>query len=252
MAQGQNAIKSHIVFVYDTNKKEKIMKTLTKILVCLLIAASLMTAFVACTGEEASNDTTTSGTVKDPAGNATTTSGKAATTAPNTTDKPAVTGTDLFNGGENDAQSGHMGEFVYWNDQNWEGSVVSVDTAVIDDNGVITISFTHTGSNGFGVQLFYNPEGTVNGDTYEVSFKIKSTVDASITVNGEIIVLTANEEKTVTYTATADMHPDVTDYQYGDSIIDIQFGVGHAADTISDIVDGTYTISEVTTTKTEA
>lgn len=226
------------------------MKTLTKLLVCLLAAVSLTAAFIACSDDSNIDGTTTTANVKDPAKTTLST-----TTAP---DQPTNPGGDLENnddgsleiisGGENNAQSDQMGRLVYWYDQNWNGSTVQV-TTVKAEKGVYEFAFTHTGSNGFGMQLFYNPEGTVNGDTYDVSFKIKADVDASMTINGETVVLKANEEQTITYTVTADMHPDVTDYLYGDSVVDIQFGVGQNLETTSDIVDGTYTISELVCTK---
>lgn len=228
------------------------MKTLTKVLVCLLVAASLVSTFIACSNDDKKDNTTTSSSsVKDPA-DTNTSSSSSSSTAPDNDNKPSTTGTALFNGAENDAQDSHKGEYVYWRDQaDWEGAAVTVETAEISEDGVITIAFTHTGTpNGFGFQLFYNPADAANGDVYEVSFKIKASVNAKITVNGETQELTANEEKTITYTVTLDMHPEANDYQYGTSVIDIQFGVGHAAETTEDIVDGTYTISGVTATKT--
>ncbi len=151
----------------------------------------------------------------------------------------------FVSGDEKAAQTTEMGNMVYWYDQNWNGSTVTVTTHTLTD-GVYEFAFTHIGSNWFGAQLFMNPVDAANGNEYSVSFKIKSTVDTSITVCGAVYELTADEVKTISYDVTLDMNPASTDYQYGQSAFDVQFGV---EDGNIDIVDGTYFISELVLTK---
>ena len=131
---------------------------------------------------------------------------------------------ELMAGDERAAQSIEMGKLIYWNDQNWCGSTVNVEQAVRNGNEY-TLAFTHTGECWYGFQLFYNPVGAVNGETYSVSFTIVSDVDARITVCGAVYDLVASREQTISYEVTLDMKPEATDYVYGQSAVSIQFGV---------------------------
>lgn len=231
------------------------MKNTIRIIVALMLVLCLALPFVACTSDETADDDTT-----------TTTTTTKLTTLGSSDEKPDNGNNDnnndntddgngddtddgyieLTSGDEQNAQDAKLGQLVYWNDQNWCGSTVSVLDASAN-KGVYTFEFTHTGECWYGFQLFYNPEDTVNGSVYNVSFKITPSVDAIITAGGTIVNLTANEEKTVEYQVTADMIPTATDYQYGQSVFDVQFG----ADGVSDIVDGTYVISDITVTVQE-
>ncbi len=139
---------------------------------------------------------------------------------------------------ERAAQSNLIGTGVFWRDQNWEGSEVTFTKSEVNGNKV-DLSFTHTGSNSFGAQFFYNPAGTENGTTYKVVLKVTASVTTSITVNGTVYDLVAGEESEIEYLVTADMHPENTEYQYGTSVVAIQFGV---KDPFKDIVDGDYSI----------
>ena len=228
------------------------MKSTFKVLIALLLIAVLALSAVACTAEEnKKDDTTTTTTTK-------------LTTPGNGDKKPdnkdennkddgnADDGDDehvieFVSSDEKGAQTTEMGNMVYWYDQNWDGvtSTVNVTEADLTD-GVYTFAFTHTGANWHGAQLFYNPVDSENGDTYDVSFKVKSDVDTSITVCGTVYVLKADEEQTITYSVTLDMHPEDTNYQYGQSAFDVQFGVEEGN---VDIVDGTYIFSELVLTK---
>ena len=78
-------------------------------------------------------------------------------------------------GGETDITPNKM---FYWNDQNWVGSNVTVTKAEVLD-GVYTFKYTSTGANKFGFQLFYRDSSLVQGQQYNVSFKlnVSSAVD---------------------------------------------------------------------------
>lgn len=234
------------------------MKNTLKTLLALLLAAVFVFAVAACNGssEDETTTTTTTTKLKTPTDN---------NDKPNTDDKDEGNkdegnkdegntdegNTDedaeieLVAGDEKAAQTTEMGNLVYWNDQNWCGSTVTVTDATYDSNGY-TVAFTHTGACWYGFQMFYNPVGAVNGDSYDVSFVIKSDVDTSITVCGTVYTLKANEAQTITYEVTLNMIPEATDYIYGQSAVSIQFGV-EATET--DIVDGTYVISDLVATK---
>ena len=214
------------------------MKNTLKTLLALLLAAVFVFAVAACNGSSEDETTTTTTTT-------TTTKLKTPTDnndKPNTDEDAEI---ELVAGDEKAAQTTEMGNLVYWNDQNWCGSTVTVTDATYDSNGY-TVAFTHTGACWYGFQMFYNPVGAVNGDSYDVSFVIKSDVDTSITVCGTVYTLKANEAQTITYEVTLNMIPEATDYIYGQSAVSIQFGV-EATDT--DIVDGTYVISDLVATK---
>lgn len=151
---------------------------------------------------------------------------------------------NLSEDGENAAQSGKMGSVVYWVDHNWNDSDVTVTKAEIVGN-TINFGFTHTGTNGFGAQIFYNPKGTVNGTTFKVELTITSDVDAVISVSGEPYTIKAGVPTKISYIVTADMDPEPEiPYEYGTSVVEIQFGVGQFKDgTEHDIVDGNYSIT---------
>ena len=78
-------------------------------------------------------------------------------------------------GGEADITPDKM---YYWNDQDWVGSNVTVSKAEVLD-GVYTFKYTATGANKFGFQLFYKDSSLVQGQKYNVSFKlnVSSAVD---------------------------------------------------------------------------
>ena len=235
------------------------MKTTFKLTLVLLLALAMMIPFVACGEKTEDKDTTTA---------AGTTTEKVVTipvdktTAAITTKAPDVTtpstGDDddedfsklnyspvdfAFNhfsdGDEKAAQTNLMGDMVYWYDQNWCGSTVAFSNLSLDGK-TITCNFTHSGSCWYGAQLFYNPEGTENFDVYHVNFTITSSVDTEITVCGTVYALTAGEAKEIDYYRWVDMHPEDTNYQYGDSVFSLQFGT---EDPEQDIVDGEYSLT---------
>ena len=71
-------------------------------------------------------------------------------------------------------------KFVYWNDQNWCGSAVTVESGnAYTEEGLVHIQYTASGTCGFGLQIFYKNSTLTNGTTYEVSFKMKVAVAGS-------------------------------------------------------------------------
>lgn len=104
------------------------------------------------------------------------------------TPKPDPTpGTDntLPNGDEN--ASFTNGGWIEWHDQNWCGSVVTLNEATLVD-GVVTIDFTQTGSCWFGMQLFYTDKA-LEFVKYTIKVKINASVAGSVTINGNVVEL---------------------------------------------------------------
>lgn len=104
------------------------------------------------------------------------------------TPKPDPTpGTDntLPNGDEN--ASFTNGGWIEWHDQNWRGSVVTLNEATLVD-GVVTIDFTQTGSCWFGMQLFYTDKA-LEFVKYTIKVKINASVAGSVTINGNVVEL---------------------------------------------------------------
>ena len=73
-----------------------------------------------------------------------------------------------------------LDKFVYWNDQNWCGSAVTVESGnAYTEEGLVHIQYTASGACGFGLQIFYKNSELTNGTTYTVSFKMKVAVAGS-------------------------------------------------------------------------
>jgi hypothetical protein len=109
--------------------------------------------------------------------------------------------------------------WFYWNDQNWCGSNVAVNTANVD-NGAIT--FDYSGANDvcwFGAQLFYHKSGVTVGNTYNIQFDVVASAACNITVSGTVVNLQAGTNHvSVDYTLESNK-----------AVVNIQFGV-HGSD----------------------
>ena len=120
--------------------------------------------------------------------------------------------------GDEGAALAAPGTYVYWNDQNWCGSNVQVNTAALE-NGVVTLAWeTTSGSCFYGMQFFYKNADNVAGKTYKLTLKINSSVAGNITVNGKIITLVQGDnliEVEYVEGATADQTCSL-DIQMGD------------------------------------
>ena len=139
----------------------------------------------------------------------------------------------ITNGGEGDATA-KPGQWIYWNDQKYCGSMVTVSEAKLD-NGTITLAYnTSEGHCWFGMQLFYKDATHAEGKSYKLTMKINSSVAGDITVNGQKVTLVEGENNVeVTYTEPA-----------GKASISIQFGV---ADDNTMIAAGTFVLSDIVT-----
>ena len=93
-----------------------------------------------------------------------------------------------------------LDKFVYWNDQNWCGSTVTVNQAYTEE-GLVYVDYTATGACGWGLQIFYKNSSLTAGTTYTVSFKIK--VANAVTVeyggSGETKAIAADTWTDVSY-----------------------------------------------------
>jgi hypothetical protein len=117
-----------------------------------------------------------------------------------------------FRGEKPNAQQGTVGAvddpgtYYYWNDQGWCGSYVTVNQAVIDAEGAVTLDYAYQyGGTWYGMQLFYEDPNTETGKKYTLSLHIDSEYDCNITINGKVIVLSAGaNEVTLEYVETDD------------------------------------------------
>lgn len=114
------------------------------------------------------------------------------------TNKPE--GYEVINFGEESKANLTMDKFVYWNDQNWCGTNVTVLDAYYDVNGA---HFSYSGAADncwFGFQIFLKHEGNVEGATYQLSFKLKSEQAGKITVKGTAVdIIAGDNDITVEY-----------------------------------------------------
>lgn len=121
-------------------------------------------------------------------------------------------------------------KWVYWNDQNWVSSNVTVTTkSLVDD--VLTIQYSMTGSNWFGLQLFKMDSAIAPGD-YTVSMKINASVACEITILGKVVSLVAGDND-------VEIQANV---KAGSATMSIQFGVNGGAV----CTGGTFVISDLT------
>ncbi len=121
-------------------------------------------------------------------------------------DKPAapskVVISSITNGDEKAAVA-TPGSFLEWHDQNWCGSNVTVSKAEAVD-GAAHISYSGaTTACWFGMQLFFENPGHVDGKTYKVTLDVTSAAAGDITINGQIFTLAVGANHfEVVYTET--------------------------------------------------
>ena len=79
-----------------------------------------------------------------------------------------------------------LDKFVFWNDQNWCGSAVTVTSGnAYTEEGLVHIEYTASGSCAWGLQIFYKNSTLTNNTTYTVSFKIKVAVAGSYGIGSD-------------------------------------------------------------------
>ena len=95
--------------------------------------------------------------------------------------------------------------------EGWGGGITSPAVATESfDNGTVNYNITNVGNEDWHVQLKQDGLNLKNGNTYEVTFKVKSSVDRVIKTGvmsatyswygGSNVICKANEEQTVTFT----------------------------------------------------
>ena len=85
--------------------------------------------------------------------------------------------------------------WVYWADNNWCGSTVSVVSAKLK-GGVVTAQYTvDAGNCDFGFQLFYKNSQLITGASYQLTMKVNSQVAANhnFRVNGTYVDIAAGD-----------------------------------------------------------
>ena len=136
---------------------------------------------------------------------------------PSNPDTPVVPSNEIVFGDEPSLVASGETKWVYWNDQNWVSSNVTVSTKTLIDD-VLTIQYSMTGSNWFGMQLFRYDATVVPGD-YTVSMKINASVACDITILGKVVSLVAGDNN-VEIQATV---------KEGAATMSMQFGVSGGA-----------------------
>jgi uncharacterized protein YjdB len=129
--------------------------------------------------------------------------------------------------GEETKSTANAGKFLYWNDQNWCGSNVTVDQAEYM-NGEATFSYSGSTAVWFGMQVFYrNPQNEV-GKYYKLTAKITSAKECDITINGTVVSLKEGENNVTVYAPEGE-----------NSSLSLQMGVSD----VSIVESNTFTIS---------
>ena len=101
---------------------------------------------------------------------------------------------DIVFGGEGDTVT-KPGEWLYWNDQGWVGSNVTVSYAHYDAN-TDTATFTYSGATTacwHGMQIFYKNPANQEGKSYKMTCTITSEVAGDIMILGHVVTLVAGE-----------------------------------------------------------
>ena len=97
-------------------------------------------------------------------------------------------------GGEGDTVT-NPGKWLYWNDQWWVGSNVTVSYAHYDAD-TDTATFTYSGATTacwHGMQIFFREPTNVEGKSYKMTCTITSEVAGDITILGNVVTLVAGE-----------------------------------------------------------
>ena len=131
---------------------------------------------------------------------------------------------------------------LFWNDQNWCGSYVGVESSL--EEGVYTyVVSTENAACSWGLQLFASVAEKVAGDEFTTTFVLNSTVAGKIRVNGEIIDIVVGDNEISTtkiYNGTLGE---------GSSQAAIIFGIDGDAANNQVVQNATYKISNFVITK---
>jgi len=131
---------------------------------------------------------------------------------------------------------------LFWNDQNWCGSYVGVESSLED--GVYTYTLTtENAACAWGFQLFASVAEKVAGDEFTTTFVLNSTVAGKIRVNGEIIDIVVGDNEISTtkiYNGTLGE---------GSSQAAIIFGIDNDAANNQVVQNATYKVSNFVITK---
>ena len=127
-------------------------------------------------------------------------------------DKP-TTSLPIENGEE--AASVANGGWIEWHDQNWVGSNVAVSEALVGPSE-LKLSFQYTsGTNWFGMQLFYTdaaiPAGAIN-----IVMDINSTAAGKVTIAGQVVELSVGDNHLEIAGATSATGATLS-WQFGDA-----------------------------------
>ena len=127
-------------------------------------------------------------------------------------DKP-TTSMPIENGEE--AASVANGGWIEWHDQNWVGSNVAVSEALVGPSE-LKLSFQYTsGTNWFGMQLFYTdaaiPAGAIN-----IVMDINSTAAGKVTIAGQVVELAVGDNHLEIAGATSATGATLS-WQFGDA-----------------------------------
>ncbi len=94
-------------------------------------------------------------------------------------------------------------QMSYWNDQGWLCSYVTMEKAY-EQAGVYYVtwsSVSHAAPNGFSMQLFYKNTSLTAGKSYNLTFKLNSSVAGKIRVNDQVFDIEEGDNNiAVTYT----------------------------------------------------
>lgn len=140
--------------------------------------------------------------------------------------------------GDEAGADANPGTWIYWADQGWVSTTVSVSEAYYADGAA---HFTYSNNNGewFGFQIFYQEPGNVIGTTYLAETTVVSEEAGDITVNGEVFSLKeGSNDVQVVYTES-----QTTSNGTAAASVSIQMGVNGVGPTIT---ANTISISDFT------
>ncbi len=111
----------------------------------------------------------------------------------------------LISFGAEEVVMNKQNQFIYWNDQNWNGSIVSVGDTIDEkpqitgDEAVFKWKVDH-GSCDWGFQVFYKNSSLINNQQYHLQGNLYSSKAGSVKINDQVISIVAgNNNINITY-----------------------------------------------------
>lgn len=182
----------------------------------LVVTASLLLGLTitGCGGNKedssttSTNPTTVTPTTPEPSSNVTPEPSSTVTPGSSSSISTIPDGSVTIDFGEKGNSGLPNDKFVYWNDQWWCGSSVTIHSAYIhEDKATFDYEYDSNSTTNWGFQVFYKNTSLTAGKTYKLTMNINSEDSIKVVVNGTAFNLVSGDNSIeVTYVEGAQVN----------------------------------------------